>query len=125
MDGELEPTLTPRQLRAKQEAHISDLKNRSVIPALEKMAEELEERAKSGKLAEELKGMKVGSIVNNLTKILASIKTAGLVVVAQTGLPQRNPTALKAQSAVQLSDAQRKLRREAAEATDAEIVDPQ
>ena len=123
MDEDQLPALSPRQLRQQQEAHISDLKNRSVIPALEACAKELEERAASGELAKELKGMKAGSIINNLTKILASIKSAAVVVMPSQQMPARDHTRLKAQSATHLSDFERKRRREAAEATDAEVVD--
>jgi hypothetical protein len=116
--------LSPRQQRAMQEAHIAELKNRSVIPALEACAKELEERAASGKLAEELAGMKAGSIINNLTKILASIKSATTVIMPPGAtLPAREPTHLRAASAVSMTPYERaKARREADAAVDAEVV---
>ena len=123
MPGELEPAPSPRQLRILQEQKIADLKNRSVIPALEALAAELEERAASGKLTKELQGMKAGALINNLTKILASIKSAAVLVIPGPTMPMRDTTSLRARSAIQLSDKQRMLRRQAAEATDAEVVE--
>lgn len=117
--------LSPRQQRAMQEARIADLKNRSVIPALEVMANEMEARVADGSLAKEMKGMKAASIIHNLTKILASIKTAAVIVAPQVSTqPQRDQTRLRADSAAHLTPYEREKRRKAADqAVDAELVD--
>lgn len=123
MAGDME--LSPRQLRAQQEARIVDAKNRSVEIALDAMAKEFEDRLVSGALAEDLKKMKTASLLGNLTRMAAAIKAAAVMIVPQGGLPMRDPTTLKAQSATQLSDEQRRLRRKEAQAIDAELVDPE
>jgi hypothetical protein len=122
MDNEIEPTLSPKQLRQQQEIRIADAKNRALEISLDAIAKEFEDRLASGDLASDLKSMKTSALLGNLTRISAAIKQAAVFVVPGNTMPQRDPTALKAQSAIQLSDAQRLLRRKAAEATDAEIV---
>lgn len=125
-DNDLERTgqLSKKQERALTEARISDLKNRALEISLESMAAEFEERLSSGKLAKDMASMKTGALLGCLTRISAAIKQAAVIVVPG-GLNQvRDTTALKAQSAVQLSDHERAERRKNAEAVDAEIVDP-
>ena len=116
------PDLSPRQLRAARSAKIADAKDRSLDVSFEAMAVELERRSADGSLAEDLKGMKTGALLGNLTRMAAAIKQAAVIVVPNAGLQQRDPTALRAQSAVQLSDHERAERRRLAQATDAEVV---
>ncbi len=124
MDGELEPTLNPRQLKAQQEQRILAAKNKALEISLDAIAAEFEKRLASGDLAKDLSAMKTGALLGNLTRIAAAIKQANVLVVPNSGMPARDPTALKAQSATVLSDEQRRLRRKEAEAIDAEVVDP-
>ena len=122
MDSEIEPSLTPRQLRARQEARIGQAKNDALEISLTAIATDLERRSADGSLTRDLAKMKVGSVLGQLTRIAAAIKQAAVLVVPHSVLPMRDPTTLKAQSAIVLSDEQRRLRRMAAEAQDAEIV---
>ena len=118
------PDLSPRQLRQVRQAKINDAKDRSLDVSFEAMAVELERRSADGSLAEDLKGMKTGALLGNLTRMAAAIKQAAVLVIPGAG-PQRDPTALRAQSAVQLSDYERQQRRRAAEAEDAEVIPPE
>lgn len=120
MDGELEAELSPRQLRARQEQRIATAKNDALELSLTAIADDLARRAADGSLAKDLAGMKTSAILGQLTRITAAIKQ--VAVFAPSVIPMRDPTALKAQSATQLSPEQRRLRRAAAEAVDAEIV---
>jgi len=124
-EGELEPVLSPRQLRARQEAVISNAKNNALEISLTAIAADLERRQKDGSLAADLANMKTGAVLGQLTRIAAAIKQAALIVMPGGQMPGRDPTALKAQSSTQLSDAQRAIRRKEAESIDAEIVEPE
>lgn len=119
-----EPTLSPRQLRAQQEAKIADAKNRALEISLETIATEFERRRDDGSLAADLASMKTSALLGNLTRISAAIKQVAMIIMPANQMPMRDPTALKAQSATQLSDAQRQLRRKEAQAVDAQIVEP-
>lgn len=123
MDGELEQQLTPRQLRARQEAKIAAAKNNALEISLTAIAADLERRQKDGSLTEDLKNMKTGAVLGQLTRIAAAIKQAAVIITPGAGMPSRDPTSLQAQSATQLSDEQRRLRRLKAEAIDAQIVE--
>lgn len=107
---------------AKQEQQIAQAKNRAIIPALEALANEIEEREKSGELAKELKTLKAPSLIHNLSKILTALKQASPVVVVnhQAIGDTKDPSFYRANSATNLSDYERKKRREAIEA---EIVE--
>lgn len=124
MAGEIEPAgeqaLSPRQQRVLQEQRIATAKNNALELSLTAIADDLQRRAADGSLAADLAGMKTSSILGQLTRITAAIKA--VQVFAPTVMPMRDPTALKAQSATQLSPAQRELRRKEAEAIDAEII---
>ncbi len=124
-EGELEPVLSPRQLRAQQEAKIATAKNNALEISLTAIAADLERRQKDGSLTKDLADMKTSSVLGQLTRIAAAIKQAAIVITPNAGMPMRDPTTLKAQSATVLSDEQRRLRRAAAEAIDAQIVEPE
>lgn len=123
-DQDLEPHLSPRQLRAQQQAKIEEAKNTALEIGLTAIADDLVRRRDNGTLAKDIKQMKTGAILGQLTRIAAAIKQATVIAVG-TGQPQRDPTTLKAQSAVHLSDHERAERRKKAEAVDAEIVEPE
>lgn len=117
------PDLTPKQLRLARQNKINDAKERSLDASFEAMATEFERRVADGSLAKEMKKMKASTLLGSLTRLAAAVKQASVVVVGGGGgLAQHDPTALRAQSAVQLSDYERKERRRLAEATDAEVV---
>ena len=98
-------------------------KDRAIIPALTKIADEVERRAKDGTLSKELKKMKVGALLGNLTRIVAAIKDAAPQVLIQNNAgPMPEETWLKANSAVRLTDAQREKARKEAKAVDAEVI---
>ena len=66
----------------EQVAHRMELaKSRSLIPFLEATADEIEMRARSGKLAKEIGKQKISSIIHNFTKILAALKSSAVVVI--------------------------------------------
>jgi hypothetical protein len=116
------PDLSPRQLRQARQSKINDAKDRSLDVSFEAMASELERRSADGSLAKDLSTMKTGALLGNLTRMAAAIKQAALVVIPNGSIQQRDPTALRAQSAVQLSDHERQERRRIAQATDAEVI---
>lgn len=120
-DDENLPALSPRQLRQQQEQRIATAKNNALELSLTAIADDLQRRAEDGSLKADLAGMKTSSILGQLTRITAAIKQ--VAIFAPTVMPMRDPTALKAQSATQLSPAQRELRRKEAEAVDAQIVE--
>jgi hypothetical protein len=129
MDGnELEASeqaLTPRQLRAAQELRISKAKNDALEISLTAIAADLERRQADGSLTADLATMKTGAVLGQLTRIAAAIKQSALLIMPNGQMPARDATSLKARSAVQLSDAQRAIRRKEAEAIDAQIVEPE
>ncbi len=115
------PDLSPKQLRAIRQQKIVDAKDRSLEIAFEVQAAEFERRLQDGSLAKDLKKMKTSSLLGSLTRMAAAIKQAAVVVVPGSHV-QRDVTALRAQSAVQLSDYERNERRRLAQAEDAEVV---
>lgn len=116
------PALSLRQLRAQQEQKIAAAKNNALEISLTAIAADLERRRDDGSLTKDLADMKTGSILGQLTRIAAAIKQAA-IIIAPGAQQMRDPTALKAQSASQLSDYERAERRKRAEAQDAEIVE--
>jgi uncharacterized protein (DUF2164 family) len=123
LGNELEPDRSlSRSERQLQQQKIEDYKNRSLEISLGAVADEFESRLASGKLAKDLKKMKTPALLGNLTRISAAIKQASVIIIPGSQ-PMRDITALKAQSATQLSDYERQQRRKNAESVDAEIVD--
>lgn len=113
--------LQKKELR-QQEIEIAAAKNRAVLPSLDVIAEELERRAVSGELAQEMHGMNATKLIHNLTKILASIKQSAPVIVAvsQGAGDGKDPSWFKANSVSNLSPEERERRRKA---VDAEILE--
>lgn len=108
-----------------QEARISQHKNNALEITLAALATECEERAASGKLAKDMKKMKTASLLGSLTRITAAVKQAAVFVVPQSLSQARDTTALKAQSAVGLSDYERAQRIKDAKTVDAEVIPEQ
>jgi hypothetical protein len=106
----------------QQDIAIAEAKNRAVLPTLDVIAEELERRAKSGELAQEMHGLNATKLINNLTKILASIKQAApIIVMPSQGVGDgKDPSFFRANSATNLDAKERERRRKAVEA---EIVE--
>lgn len=118
--------ITPRPegalTQAEQEAQLASLRTQATIPILEVLAEEVAMRAKDGTLAQELHGMNASKLIGNLTKILTALQNRGpVIVVPQKAAGDREPSYYKANSATNLTEAERKRRRE--EAIDAEVVE--
>lgn len=117
MDKELEK-------KDKGENAIALSRSRAIIPALEALASEIEQRAESGQLAKELKTMKAGSLIHNLSKILAAIKQNAVMVQVnnKTVAEEKDPSWFRANSASELTERQRERMRK--EAIDAEVEKP-
>ena len=97
---------------AGPEGKIAKARERAVVPALEALADELQERAKDGRLAEEMKGMRAGSLINNLSKILAAIKSVQPVVIPlKVPSDDKDETWFRANSAVNITPKQREMQR--------------
>lgn len=96
---------------ASQRHEIAAQKNRAIIPALKALADELEERAKSGKLKEELAGMKAGQLIGQMTRIVAALKESAPIVVVPAPVPPADPTWLNAHSSATLSESEKAERR--------------
>lgn len=116
--------ISPKQARAIRQQKITDAKDRGLEVSFDALATELERRRDSGELAKELSTLKIGSLLGNLARAAAAIKSAAVVVIP-SNTPTHDPTALRAQSAIHLSEHERLERRRAALAKDAEIIPPE
>lgn len=108
--------------RNKKRALIEQNKNRAIIPALEAVADEVERRKADGTLAKQLKGLNVGALLGNLTRMVSAIKEASVnVVIPGHGGPAGpDATWLRANSTKDMTDRERDLRRRAV--INAEVV---
>lgn len=114
--GELDFANAPKEIEKK--------KNESVLPVFTVMSEEILRRFETGELGSEVKGMKLSSLINNLTKLIAAMQKSAIVIV-NPGAPQlKDPVHLRKNSAMHLTEAEKQARRDAANAVDAEVVDP-
>lgn len=98
-------------LESQQRREITRHKNRAIIPALASLADEVDERARSGKLAEELKSLKVSSLLGNLTRIIAAIKDNAPQVLINNGATNPDPVWLRANSSANISPKEREARK--------------
>jgi hypothetical protein len=116
------PKKTGEMTSTEQDRHIARLKNEATIPLLETLAEELSHRARSGELAEEFHGEKASKLINSLSKILTALQTRGPVVIVPPAAvgDGKDPSWFRANSATNLTEAERRKRREA---VDAEVVE--
>lgn len=103
---------------------IAIAKTKSTVILLEALAEDFERRKQDGSLLRDLKGSKLTSAINSLTKMLAAIKQTGVVVVQPPqSAPQHDPSFYRAHSAVNMTDKEREALR--AKAVDATVVPEQ
>ncbi len=132
MAGELVPQTPAESSRpiAKEEkllAKIDDLKRENKrlkaqagVPVLKAIKNEIIERAKSGKLAKEIKGRKFGSLVRDLKEVVALLedKVPGvLIAVPQAPASEGKDVGYyKKNTPSNLTDYERKKRREIIEA---------
>jgi hypothetical protein len=111
--GELEVPNTAHAIEAK--------KNEAILPLFTVMSEDILRRFTSGEMAADVKDMKLTTLINNLTKLIAAINKSAIVIVNPGAGEKKDPTFLRANSAANLTEKEKKARREA---VDAEIVDP-
>lgn len=102
-------------------AAIEVKKNQAVLPLFDTMSTEIVRRYESGELADEFKNMKLSSLINNLTKIIAAMNKSAIVIVNPGSGEKKDLTFLRANSAMHLTDAERQARRDA---VDAEVIPP-
>lgn len=93
----------------KSESRIQRARNKAVIPALEQLAAEIQERAENGTLAQELKAMKASSLIHNLTKIITAIKANSPVVIVpqHVASDDKDPSWFRAHSVTGMSEYER------------------
>lgn len=111
--AELEVSSVPAEIEAK--------KNKAVLPLFTVMSEEIVRRFESGELTAETKGMKLPALINNLTKIIAAMNKSAVIIVNPGNGQAKDPSFLRANSTMHLTESEKKKRREA---VDAEIVNP-
>ena len=104
--GELDTLNAPKAIEAA--------KNAAVLPLLDTMSAEIVRRFESGELADEFKKMKLPTLINNLTKIIAAMQKSAIVIVNPVVGEKKDSTFLRANSTMHLTEAQKKARREAA-----------
>ena len=98
--------------QSKVRREIAKHKNRAIIPALSALADEIEQREKDGTLSKEMKGMKAGSLIGHLTRIIQAIKeSAPLININKGEVSQQDPTWLRAHSATNMTPKEREMRR--------------
>lgn len=121
--NDLEKTDPKQELiqQSQERKEIAKQKNRAIVPALTKIADEVDRRAKSGKLAKELKGLKVSSLLGNLTRIITAIKeNAPQIQINNGGGDQYDPLWFRSNSAANMSESERKKLRD--KVMEAEVV---
>ena len=120
-DQPLVPKPIGEMTRAQQDAKIASLKAETVIPILEAARDVIKQWDKDGTLHQEMHGKKLGSIINDIAKLLTAVQPKGLILGVPVAAPgdSKDPSWFRANSATNLTDHEREQRRKA---VDAEVL---
>lgn len=98
--------VAPIDAAAAQQAVAMQI-NKGLLPALESMASEIESRAASGRLDEEVEGMKLTSILGQMARILQAVNQSMPKLNLNVNVNAKDATWLRAKSTTTLTEAQR------------------
>ena len=116
--------IPPKEMtRSEQEQRIAELKAETVIPLLEAARDTIQQWAKDGTLHQEMHGKKLGSLINDMAKLIAAASPKGPVVAvlpAPAPGDSKDPTYYRANSAMNKTPEQRERERRI---VDAEVVE--
>jgi hypothetical protein len=108
--------------QAQQEQKLALLKLETAIPVLEAARDVIAQWAKDGTLHQEMHNKKLSSVVNDVAKLISALQQRGPIIIVPQPAPADSKDAswFKANSSTNLSDLERKRRRET---VDAEVVE--